>query len=195
MKFLVVLLSTVVIGQNLLADEKIELKNNFLNLINAVVVITHNKSLSKDERNSEVLNVLTPSFDFKLMAKLSLGKNAWNSLKNKNKKKFTHLYVTRMKKSYSEKLDTNSDGKVEIKNVEQAKKNRISLVTDFIGSDEKTEIVYKFYKPNKPIPKKNKWLIYDVEILGVSILKTDKSQFREFLQTKSISELMNELAK
>ena len=56
------------------------------------------------------------------------------------------------------------------------------------------EIVYKFYKPKKPISGKDKWLIYDVEILGVSILKTDKAQFREFLQTKTIFELMKELS-
>ena len=49
--------------------------------------------------------------------------------------------------------------------------------------------------PKDKVRNKDKWLIYDVEILGVSILKTDKAQFKEFLQTKSISELMDALAK
>ena len=193
-KFFVVMFSILMLTQNLVADEQTELKNSFLNLIDKVVVITHNKNLSKDKRNSDILKLLTPTFDFKLMAKLSLGKNAWKKLDAKDKEKFTDLYVTRMKQSYSAKLDTNSDGKVEVKKVEQAKKNRISLVTDFIGNDEKMEIIYKFYKPKKPISGKDKWLIYDVEILGVSILKTDKAQFREFLQTKTIFELMKELS-
>ena len=193
-KFFVVAFSILVLAQSLVADEKTDLRDNFLSLIDKVVVVTHNKSLSKDERNTKILNLLTPSFDFRLMAKLSLGKKAWKQLDIKDREKFTNLYITRMKKSYSAKLDSNSDGKVVVKKIQQLKKNRISLVTDFIGSDEKLDIVYKFYKPKKPISGKDRWLIYDVEILGVSILKTDKAQFREFLQTKTIFELMKELS-
>ena len=194
-KLLLVLFSVLMLSQNIVAGEKIELKNSFLNLISEVVLVTLNTSLSKEQRNNNILDILTPSFDFKLMAKLSLGKNAWNSLTSEEKVNFTNLYVARMKKSYSEKLDSNSDGKVEIKSIKQVKKNRIFIVTNFIGNDDKMEIIYKFHKPRKEIADKNRWLIYDVEILGVSILKTDKSQFREFLQTKSITDLMNELAK
>ena len=193
-KFFIVAFSMLILTQSLVADEKTDLKDSFLNLIDKVVVITHNKNLSKDERNSDILNLLTPTFDFKLMAKLSLGKKAWKKLEIKDRDKFTNLYITRMKQSYSAKLDSNSDGKVVVKKIEQLKKNRISLVTDFIGSDEKLDIVYKFYKPKKQISGKDRWLIYDVEILGVSILKTDKAQFKEFLQTRTIFELMKELA-
>jgi len=194
-RFFIVAVSMLILTQNLVADEQTELKNSFLNLIDKVFVITHDKNLSKDERNSNILNLLTPTFDFKLMAKLSLGKKMWKSLDLKDREKFIHLYVTRMKQSYSAKLDSNSDGKVEIIKVEQSKKNRISLVTDFVNSNEKLDIVYKFYKPKKPIANKDRWLIYDVEILGVSILKTDKAQFKEFLQTRTIYELMKELTK
>jgi len=193
-KFFIVAVSILILTQNLVADEQTDLKNNFLNTIDKVVMITHNKNLAKDKRNSDILKLLTPSFDFKLMAKLSLGKRAWKKLDSKNREKFTDLYVARMKKSYSEKLDTNSDGKIEVINVEKNKKNRISLVTNFIGTNEKAEVIYKFYKPKKQLEAKDKWLIYDVEILGISILKTDKSQFREFLQTKTIFELMEKLA-
>ena len=68
-------------------------------------------------------------------------------------------------------------------------------MSDLVSDDEKLEIVYKFYKPKRQKESKHSWLIYDVEILGVSILKTDKAQFKEFLQTKSIYELMDLLAK
>jgi phospholipid transport system substrate-binding protein len=128
------------------------------------------------------------------MAKLSLG-STWRELQKDDKERFVKLYVERMKQSYSSKIDAYEDEKVEIKEIIQPKPNRIALITDLVGVKEKLEIVYKFHKPKEKQSNKDSWLVYDVEILGVSILKTDIAQFKEFLQTKSIAELMDTLAK
>jgi phospholipid transport system substrate-binding protein len=178
--------------QNLVADEQKILKNHFLNKIDEVVLIVKDKSLDKEARNSNIVNTLTPMFDFELMAKLSLG-NVWKTLNNENRNKFVSLYVERMKQSYSSKIDAYSDEKVEVTKIKQPKNNRIELVTNLLSSENKLEISYKFYKPRNLKMDKDSWLIYDVVILGVSILKTDKAQFRDFLQTKSIAELMIQL--
>ncbi len=183
-----------VFTQNLQANNHIELKEHFLNKIDDVIVTVKNKELSKDERNSGIIKIVTPMFDFELMAKLSLGK-VWKKLAKEDKKKFVELYVDRMKKSYSSKIDSYSDEKIEVKEVTQVKKNRIVLTTDFVSGKDSLEIVYKYYKPKKPKEQKDTWLIYDVEIVGVSILKTDKAQFKEFLQTKTITDLMEALSK
>jgi len=181
-------------AQNAAANEQIQLQNRFLKKIDEVVLIVEDKKLSKDARNGKIVKALTPMFDFELMAKLSLG-NAWRELSAKDAKKFVDLYVERMKNSYSAKIDAYEGEKVKIKKIQQPKSDRIAFVTDLTGKENRLEIVYKFYKPKTKIADKEEWLIYDVEILGVSILKTDRAQFREFLQTKSINELMNALSK
>jgi phospholipid transport system substrate-binding protein len=155
-------------------------------------MVVKNKALTKDERNSNIVEVLTPMFDFELMAKLSLGR-VWKKLNKADRKKFVKLYVERMKHSYSSKIDAYSDEKVVVTKIKQPKANRIELITNLISSDDKLEISYKYYKPKRAKKGKDEWLIYDVVILGVSILKTDKAQFREFLQTKSIYKLMDKL--
>jgi len=193
-KKIVVLCLALLFVQNLAADEQSDLKNRFLDKINEVILIVEDKKLSKDERNRNIIRVLTPMFDFELMAKLSLG-NTWRELSKENAQKFVDLYVERMKQSYSAKIDAYEDEKVEVKKIEQPQSNRIALVTDLVSKSEKLEIVYKYHKPKTKTPSKDEWLIYDVEILGVSILKTDRAQFKEFLQTKSIIELMDALAK
>lgn len=180
--------------QNAAANEQVQLQNRFLKKIDEVVLIVEDKQLSKDARNRKIVKALTPMFDFELMAKLSLG-NVWRELSAENAKKFVDLYVERMKNSYSAKIDTYEGEKVQVKKIEQPKADRIAFVTDLTGKENKLEIVYKFYKPKTKMFGKDEWLIYDVEILGVSILKTDRAQFREFLQTKSINELMDALAK
>lgn len=180
---------TLIFVQTLQANNQTDLKIHFLNKIDKVIAIVEDKGLTKDIRNSEIIAVLTPMFDFELMAKLSLGKT-WKTLSDQDKIKFVNLYVKRMENSYSSKVDSYNNEKVEVTKILQPKKNRIAIVTDLIGKNDNLEIVYKYYKPKRAKNDKDNWLVYDVEIKGVSILKADIAQFKEFLQTKSINELM-----
>jgi len=193
-KKVLVLLSLFVFSQTLVANEQDDLKQHFLKSIDQVLLVVKNHTLSKDERNSEIVKLLTPMFDFKLMAKLSLGKKEWSKLSKEDRVKFVDLYVERMKTSYSSKIDTYKDQIIEVKNIEQ-KKNKITLTTEVLDKHESMEVKYKFYKPKKQKQDKDVWIIYDVEIIGISILKADRAQFKEFLKTKTMSELMIKIAK
>jgi len=174
----------------ILADEKKDLEVCFLKKINQVVSVTKDTNLSKEQRNIQILKILSPIFDFELMARLSLGKR-FKQLSDEDKDRFVNIYVKRMENSYSSKLDSYSNEKVEVKEVKQPKNTRIYIITDLVTGNDKLEIIYKFYKPKEQLDTKHGWLIYDIEILGVSILKTNKIQFKEFLQTKTIYELMD----
>jgi phospholipid transport system substrate-binding protein len=176
------------------ADDKSEVRGLLTTKINEVVNIVNNKTLDKETRNSNIVKLLDPIFDFELMAKLSLGKK-WFTLSEKDQIKFVDLYVERMKKSYSSKLDAYSGQKIEVTDIDQPKSSRIVLISNLVTEDSKFEVAYKFYKPNKKLANKENWLIYDVEIQGVSILKSDRAQFSEYLQQHSITNLMQELAK
>ena len=188
------LLSIFVFTNSLIASQESEIRDIFKSKLDKVLDVVQHKELSKNNRNSKIVELLTPMFDFELMAKLSLGKKAWMSLDEKTQDKFVELYVNRMKKSYSEKLDGYKDQTIEILSVTQ-KKNRISIKTEVIDKHESLKVEYKYYRPKKQKENKDEWLIYDVEIIGVSILKADKAQFKEFLKTKTITQLMDELAK
>jgi phospholipid transport system substrate-binding protein len=191
-KMLLVIVGFCIFMQTLAANEQKILENHFLNKIEEVILIVKDKSLDKTTRNTHIINVLTPMFDFELMAKLSLGK-VWNTLPLDTRKNFLSLYEERMQESYSSKIDVYSDEKISITEILQPKSNRIEVITNLVSKDDKLEISYKFYKPQNMKMNKDKWLIYDVVISGVSILKTDIAQFREFLQSKNIIELIAQL--
>lgn len=195
LRALLLVSSLFLFTQNVAANEQEDLKNHLLKKIDQVILIVQDESLSKAARNKNIVDILTSIFDFEIMAKLSLGKTAWKQLDKDEKSKFTHLYVKRMENSYSSKLDAYTNEKVEVKEIIQEKKNRIFLVTDLVSDKERLGVTYKFYKPKKKKANKYDWLIYDVEILGVSILKADSAQFRDFLKTKTITELMEALEK
>ena len=50
------------------------------------------------------------------------------------------------------------------------------------------EMIYKFYKK-----KNQQWNVYDVEIMGVSIVQTYRSQFAGILKNQSIEDLLKKL--
>lgn len=192
-KFLLIV-SIFSFSTNLFANEQDDLKTHFLEELSDIIKIIEDKQLSRDERNTKIVAELTPMFDFKLMAKLSLGKNAWTKLSKDEQEKFVILYVERMKNSYSSKIDSYENEEINVTGVKR-KKSRISLETEIATAEKNLKVTYKFYKPRKRKKDKDTWLIYDVEIIGISILKADKAQFKEFLRTKSINDLMDVLSK
>ena len=176
---------------NVYSAEIDDLKTKFTTTIDKVIVVVKDKKLLCEQRNDKIVQIITPMFDFELMAKLSLGKS-WKTLDKATQEEFVDLYVQRMKKSYSSKIDKYTDEKIIVNDIKQTKKTRIVLNTSLVG-DSKTEVIYKYYKPKKPISNKDLWLVYDVIIAGVSIIKTDKAQFKEVLKESSIDALMDKL--
>jgi phospholipid transport system substrate-binding protein len=171
-----------------------EIKLKFEVMTKEIFSIVQLREENKDVRNLAINKIIIPIFDFKLMARLSLGK-VWKTLDEEKQSEFIILYVKRMKKLYSEKVDKYTDEKIIINNIKQTKQTRVILNTSLISSDAKIEIIYKYHKPKKRIKNKNLWLVYDVIMDGVSIIKTDKAQFRAVLKEHTMDELMEKLRK
>lgn len=154
--------------------------------IDKVIVILKNKKLAKAERHDLILKVVNPVFDFKLIAKLSLGKKNWSRLPAERRGEYYDLFTKKLQKAYLNKLDL-YDGEDMIYNnpVEKGKKIHMSTYLDL--KEEKMEILYKFYKARKG------WLIYDLEIAGVSTVMTEMSQFNDVLRDGTIDDLIAKL--
>ena len=63
-------------------------------------------------------------------------------------------------------------------------KKKVFLPLDLVTSDTKVGMIYKLYQ------KKQTWKIYDVEIEGVSIIKSYRSQINEILGKYTFDELI-----
>ncbi len=186
------ILLTVILAINIYATEIEDIQSSFEAMAIDIVKIVQNKSLSASVRNDTIIDTITPFFDFKLMAKLSLGKT-WKTMDKDKQAKFIKLYVNRMKKAYSSKIDKYTDEKIVVISIKQVKKTRVVLNTDLINGEDKLDIVYKYYKPKTQLDDKKRWLVYDAVIAGVSLIKTDKAQFLEVIQDSSLDKLMEKL--
>jgi phospholipid transport system substrate-binding protein len=156
--------------------------------IQQITTTLQNKSLSSTQKQAQIFPTIDPVFDYKTMSKIALG-GYWKTLTSNQQDSFSYKFETKLKNSYFEKLELYTNEKVLVKNLQKVKSTRIHLHTDIVGVEESYEIIYKFYKTNNS----NDWLIYDIDITGVSILQTYRKQFAEFLATKSFNELLASL--
>ena len=156
---------------------------------NAVISILQNKDLDQKAKERKISKIVTPIFDFPLMAKLALGRKHWPKLTPPQREKFTRLFTERLKKSYWEKIALYKDEQVLFKSKVQKKKTTISIPTELIYKDKKVDILYKLRKVDK------RWKIYDLEIQGVGILLTYRSQFDEILRHGTVKDLLSRLEK
>jgi len=190
MKYLIISLFFV-INTFALSENKIE---SFMNTnINKVVQILKNgreNNVSKDKLSQEIFEIFDSVFDYKLMARLSVGSRVWKTLNKNQKERFTTLFTNRLKESYKSKLDMYNGQKITVEGIQKIRNNRIHLLSELKGEKQKYDIIYKFYKS-----KNDQWYIYDVNVLGVSIIQTYRSQFSDELKKMSFDELLKKLDK
>lgn len=157
------------------------------NIDNATAILRDTK-LQKNQKAEKLFSIFDTIFDYSLMAKLAVGGRYWEGLAPEKQKEFSHVFEQTLKTSYMEKLDLYTDEKLEIVKSEKIKDTRIHLTTHLTKNKEIYEIIYKFYKDAS-----NNWLIYDVDVLGVSIIQTYRTQFADFLAKDSINNLIIKL--
>jgi len=170
------------------AVEEANIKKVMNNKVKKVLRILKDTTLSPKQKEKKSLTVMDNIFDYPTMSQISLGKK-WRSLSRTEKNQFARAFEKKIKHSYIDKLRLYNNQKVITKDLKKLKPNRISLEYQIIGKDGTYKVVYLFYK------KKNsrQWYIYDVRLVGVSIIQTYRKQFSEFLKTKSFNQLLKSL--
>ncbi|MBW2434164.1 MAG: ABC transporter substrate-binding protein [Deltaproteobacteria bacterium] len=156
--------------------------------LNAVFAVLENNDLEIQAKQKEIEAVVTPMFDFPLMAKLSLGKRHWTGLTPENKDRFTELFVKRLRQSYLDKLTAYTDEKVIYGSAVEVDK-KVHIPTDLVSKGSKISMLYKLYA------SQSEWRIYDIEIQGVSLIRSYRSQFNEILKNGTFEDLIAKMEK
>ena len=154
--------------------------------LDAAITVLQKKDMDPQKKNEQLVEIVKPMFDFHLMAKLSLGRKYWPGLSDTKRDEFTERFIKRLQSSYLEKLSLYTDEKVIFKT--PVRDNRkVRIPTELISNNNKISMTYKLFKSH------NDWKIYDIEIEGVSIISTYRSQFDQVLSKGTIDELIQRL--
>jgi len=182
------LLLTLIFSQAAVADDKKDAEEILKGKLESVIIVLEKKDIDQQAKKKKIIEIVTPMFNFSLMSKLTLGKKHWPGLTKDQKEKFIELFTKRLKDSYLDKMMLYTDEKIKYKASVQIKK-KVHIPTILTSKDNKISMLYKLYK------SKQGWRIYDIEVQGVSLISTYRSQFDEILRSKTVDDLLAKLEK
>ena len=145
------------------------------------------QDIEKNERNEKIVGELNEIMDFKLAAYLSLGKH-WKKISKTQKKEFVETFQQYINNYIVEKIDLYTNQKIDIGDSKIVKKGRAELEIGILSGGETLKVNFKLRKN-----KKKEWRVYDVDIEGVSLITTFRSQFSGVLKNSSFEELLEKL--
>ncbi|ABW68083.1 Tgt2/MlaC family protein [Desulfosudis oleivorans] len=156
--------------------------------LDAVLVVLKNTDLAQAEKQDRIMSIIEPVIDFPLMAKLTLGRQHWSKLSADQQAEFVDLFVDRLKRSYLDKTALYSDQQV---TYEQAvlEGNKVYAAMNIMTENKTVVVLYKFYSAH------DAWKVYDVEVEGVSFIKSYMAQFNAILKNGTVEDLFTELKK
>lgn len=154
--------------------------------LESVIAVLQTKDLTKEAKKQKIVEIVEPIFDFALMGKLALGRKHWPELPNEKRDTYNALFVKRLREAYLEKMTLYTDETIEYQKAVEVR-GKVHVPAHIISKDKKIEMLYKLYK------SRDGWKIYDIEIEGVSIVSSYRSQFDEILTTGTMDDLLHKL--
>ena len=145
------------------------------------------QDIEKNERNEKIVGELNEIMDFQLAAYLSLGKH-WKKISKTQKKEFVETFQQYINNYIVEKIDLYTNQKIDIGDSKIVKKGRAELEIGILSGGETLQVNFKLRKN-----KKKEWRVYDVDIEGVSLITTFRSQFSGVLKNNTFEELLEKL--
>ncbi len=155
-------------------------------VIEQALDILKNPGYSRSQKHQMVKSIVDPHFDYREMAKLSLGAT-WRGLSAGQQDEFVRLFAELLEASYADKID------------KYAQRVKIDY-TGEIPEGNRAEVRTVVVKPNDRIPLNYRllqeggtWKVYDVVIEGVSLVSNYRSQFSRIINQSSYAELVRRL--
>lgn len=140
----------------------------------------------KGQRHQLVKQIVDRHFDYREMAKRSLGPT-WGKLNSAQRDEFVRLFAELLEASYSDKID------------KYAKNVRVDYTGEILDGDY-AEVRTVVVRPNDRIPLTYRlycdsggWKVYDVVIEGVSLVSNYRTQFSRVINESSYAELLRRL--
>ncbi len=169
------------------ADVEPEAEEKLKTSVDKVFTVLSDKELTMDQKKIKVVEITSSVFGYPLMAKLSLGKKHWSQFNSKQRAEFTSLFTGLFQDFYVNKLDLFSDEKIIFKPPIIVSKKKVQIPTVLLSKEKKYSMRYKMSKT------KNGWRIYDIEIEGVSLIHTYRSQYNHVLENGKIEDLLTKM--
>jgi phospholipid transport system substrate-binding protein len=139
----------------------------------------------RDERRAKIMSLIKGGFDFREMSKRILGKT-WRQINDRERDRFTELMTKLLENVYIGKLEGYSGQAIEFV-AEIVKDGRAQVTTLVENNNEKIPVHYIMNKADSG------WVVYDINIEGVSLVSNYREQFKSILRKDDFEGLVKML--
>jgi len=152
----------------------------------AVVKVLEDPALKTSDRRAAVRKLATEAFDVQETARRALGPH-WQQRTPAEREEFVGLFADLLERTYIAKIDLYGGERLKF-NDEKIDGDTAAVrgkVTTKQGTDVPVEA--RMHK------KGDRWLIYDVNIEGISLISNYRAQFDRIIRTSSYADLIKRL--
>ncbi|PID75607.1 MAG: hypothetical protein CSB23_02435 [Deltaproteobacteria bacterium] len=157
--------------------------------LEVLVAILEDETLKGDDkrtlRRDKIMAEVNKGFDFNEMSKRILGRT-WRKIGDTERKAFIAAMTELLENVYLEKLESYTGGGIDFVG-ETVKKDRAQVTTIVKGSELTLPVHYILRL------QRDKWMVYDINIEGVSLVKNYHGQFKSILRKDGFEGVMKVL--
>ena len=139
-----------------------------------------------EEKRRRLRQVVDERFDWEEFSRRTLGKH-WRKRTEEEKREFIPLFGKLVERTYMDKVEDYSGEKVRYKG--ERVKGKYGLVKAVVETNDRREIDVDYRLKHKG----SDWYVYDVTVVGVSLVKSYRVQFNEIIMQSSYEELVKRL--
>lgn len=152
-----------------------------------VLAILHDQQRPVAERRRELLRLAERNLDLSRMARESLGTH-WNDLTPAQRQEFVSLFGAFIEAAYLTQIQEYVNLTITVGAARKVSADYAEVDATVIQPhQETTSIIFKLERHD------NDWLVYDVEVEGVSMVENYRAQFYRVIDSQGLAQLLNDL--
>lgn len=170
----------------LLAEDRSDAARRLLDSVDQVIHILKSGDYKDPAQKTALREKLEPVvrdiFDFRELSRRTVGLS-WNRFTPAQQDAFAEAFAQLLAETYLDRIQGYTDEKVVYLNERTNAKGNVEIQTQVVGDGLEIPIFYR-------MTLKEDWVVYDVIVEGVSLVKNYRTQFQEILINKTPDDLI-----
>jgi phospholipid transport system substrate-binding protein len=159
--------------------------------VDDLLAILNDERLAKpdmrEERDIKIMGIVRDRFDFQEMSKLTMARH-WRELSPAEQKHFADLFASLLRNTYISRVENYHSQQVRVVFKEETiSEGRATVASVVISNGIETPIGYRLVNDS------GKWMVYDVVIEGVSLIRNYRTQFSRIIEKEKFSGLIRRM--
>jgi phospholipid transport system substrate-binding protein len=150
--------------------------------VDAIIGILKDSSMDKPAKRDKIRGVIAERFDFRVMSQSTLATN-WKKASQEEQQRFVTLFAELIQNTYIGRVEAYTNETVKYPG-EKISNNRAVVDTLIVTANAEIPVTYKLYL------KDERWLVYDVNIEGVSLISNYRNSYQEIVKKEGFSGLL-----